>query len=213
MEYGYLKALDEYFCVQFSDYVRIAAIEGYRMPEMLIVGADGNITRRDSEYMRLSHQPDWETLLARFKERLADTDFTFDFRFPTLSERLHDLFEKNTFAKALPEILKKYEETTESVGKRLTLEEKIWRGIERGKLYPEKNTVMAIALVCRMQTADVNKLFALCGFELRQDNVRDVVFEYLIMQKLFNEDMRDRCLREYRIDTLPIRRQAEAPFA
>ena len=30
---NYLEALDEFFCAQYSDYVRISAIEGYVMPD------------------------------------------------------------------------------------------------------------------------------------------------------------------------------------
>lgn len=205
-----MKELDDFFCAQYCDYVKICAVEGYKMPEMVVIDPDGNIGRRDQKFMRLCYQKESAVLLARFKAGLADTEFTFDFSYPTLREALGDKFRKQTFAKYLPEVLKRYNETPESVGKKLTLEDVIWRGIVRGKLYPEKNVVMALALVCRMQAADINALFSLCGFELKQDNVRDVVFEYLVRQKIFNEAMRDLCLREYSIDTLPIRRDGSA---
>ena len=206
-----MKELDEFFCTQFCDYVRLSAIEGYKMPEMLTVGPDGNITRLDAKFMRLSYQAEWEQLLARFKEGLADTSFTFDFSYPRFFERTRDRFRKDTFAKLLPVVLKKYDETPESVGEKLTVEPVIWKGIVKGKFYPEKNVVMALALVCRMNMFDVNNLLAVCGFELKGDEVRDVVFEYLVMQKIFNADMRDRCLAEYKLDTIPIRREAETP--
>lgn len=208
MEYSYVKELDEFFCAQYADYVRIAAIEGYRMPDMLTVGADGNITRKDSKYMRLIYQENYRELLANFKANIADTEFTFDFCYPAPFERFKDRFRKLTFSKLLPQTLKKYDETPASVGEKLAVEEPVWRGIVKGKFYPEKNTVMAIALVCRMQTFDVNNLLAVCGYSLKADNVRDIVFEYLLMQKIFNEEMRDNCLREYRIDTIPIKRGA-----
>ena len=205
MEYSYLKELDEFFCSQYADYVRIAAIEGYKMPEMLTVGLDGNIVRKDSKFMRLVYRENWEELLSNFKATLADTDFTFNFSYPRFFERTKDRFRKLTFAKLLPEVLKRYDETPESVGEKLAIEPAVWKGIVKGKYYPEKNTVMAIALVCRMQTADVNRLLTVCGFSLRADNVRDIVFEYLLMQKIFNEDMRDNCLAEYKIASLPIK--------
>lgn len=204
MEYSYIQELDEFFCSQYSDYVRIAAIEGYKMPEMLTVGADGNITRKDSKRMRLIYQENWKELLHTFKNNIADTEITFNFSYPHFGERTKDRFRKQTFCKLLPEVLKKYDETPESVGKKLAIEQRVWQGIVKGKFYPEKNTVMAIALVCRMQTIDVNNLLAVCGFTLRADNVRDIVFEYLLMQKIFNAEMRQRCLDEYRIDTIPI---------
>ena len=92
MEYSYVRELDAFFCAQFSDYVRIAAIEGYKMPEMLTVGADGNILRRDPKLMRIAYQEDAQKVLANFKAGLADTEFTFRFRYPSLSERRKALF-------------------------------------------------------------------------------------------------------------------------
>ncbi len=207
MEYSYVRELDEFFASQYSDYVHIAAIEGYKMPEMLTVGADGNITRKDSKAMRIVYQKNWQEVLSNFKAGLADTEFTFNFCFPSFSDRFKDRFRKRTFAKELPQILRKYDETPETLGKKLALEERVWRGIVKGKYYPEKNTVMAIALACRMQTADVNVLLALCGFELSSESVRDVVFEYLLTQKIFNEEMRERCFAEYKIDTIPLKRE------
>lgn len=204
MEYDYLEQLDEFFAAQYADYVKIAATEGYRMPEMLSVGADGNIVRKDQKYLRFCYQEHAAETLRNFKAGLCDTGFTFNFRFPTLRERIGDIFSKHTFAKLLPAILKKYSVTADELGARLSLDPKIWHGIVKGKYYPEKNTVMAAALVCRMQTEDVRTLFGVCGFELKQDDVRDVVFDYLVTQKIFNPEMRDRCLGEYRIDTIPI---------
>ncbi len=208
MEYSYVRELDAFFCAQFSDYVRIAAIEGYKMPEMLTVGADGNILRRDPKLMRIAYQEDAQKVLANFKAGLADTEFTFRFRYPSLSERRKALFaRRRTFSGLLPAVLQKYGETPESVGEKLDLDENVWRGIVKGKLYPEKCTVMAIALGCRMRPDDANSLFSQCGFSLSAESVRDVVFEYLITQRIFNAEMRDRCLAEYAIETIPVKRE------
>lgn len=206
MEPNFLTALDEHFCAHYSDYVRISALEGYEMPEVLTVAADGNIVRRDPSVMRLKYQRTREELLARFKEGLADTDFTFSFNFPPIRERIKDKFRKYTFAKILPDALKRCDETVDSAGEKLSIEKKIWQGIVKGRLYPEKNTVLALTLVCRMKRADVNNLLAVCGYTLSEDNVRDVVVEYLLGQGVFNPEMRDRCLAEYKITSLPIKR-------
>ena len=204
---NFLRALDEHFCARFSDYVKISAIEGYVMPEVLYVAKDGNIARRDSSCMRLIHQKDRETLLARFKEGLADTDFTFSFRFPKFRERFRARFSKKpTFARLLPKALTHCGETAESAGEKLSIEPRFWEKLVKGSLYPEKNTVLALALVTHMQLEDVHALLTVCGFTMDNTNVRDVVVEYLIVQKIFNPDMRDRCLAEYRISNLPIKR-------
>lgn len=206
MEQTYLKALDEHFCARYSDYVKLSALPGYEMPEMLYLGKDGVIERRDSAVMRLNNQKNCAELLATFKSMLADTNFTFSFSFIPFTERVRDRFRKYTFAKVLPAVLARCNETVESAGAKLDIEPQFWQKIVKGKLYPEKNTVLALALVCRMKVQDANNLLAVCGVPLDEANVRDVVFEYLITQQLFNEEMRDRCLAEYKITNLPIKR-------
>ncbi len=202
----YLRALDEHFCAHYSDYVKLSAIEGYVMPEVLYVAKDGNIARRDSTCMRLCYQSEREVLLARFKEGLADTEFTFSFRFPTVRQRFSAWFhpKKPTFARLLPTALAHCNETAESAGSKLTVEPRFWDKIVKGSLYPEKNTILALALVCRMQLDDVQSLLRVCNFTLDAANVRDVVVDYLIVQKIFNPAMRDACLAEYKLTNLPI---------
>ena len=147
---------------------------------------------------------------SNFTRALADTTFTFSFAFPTLRERISDHFRKNTFARLLPETLRHCGETAESAGEKLDIEPRFWKRIVKGTLYPEKNTVLALALVCGMQWQDVLNLLAVCGFEFRGDEVRDVVVRYLIENRIFNERMRDDCLAEYSVTNLPIRRTGES---
>lgn len=206
MRPAYLNDLDEYFCAHYSDYVRLSALEGYVMPNVLYVAEDGNVARRDPSCMRLCHQRGRAELLARLKENAADTSFTFSFRFPTLRERISDRFAKHSFAKLLPGALARCGETVESAGEKLDIVPNFWKKIVKGSLYPEKNTVLALALVCRMQTQDIRNLLSVCGFSLKEDDVRDVVVQYLLEQKIYNEAMRDACLSEYGIVHLPIRR-------
>ena len=206
METQFIKSLDEYFCAQYSDYVKLSALEGYVMPEVMSVGIDGNIQRKDSEVMRLCHQQDPETLLAKFKEGLADTEFTFNFSFRPFRDRLRDPWRKFTFAKLLPAALARAGETVQSAGDKLNIAPRYWQKIVKGKLYPEKNTVLALALVSGMKQTDVNNLLNVMGFILKKDSVRDVVCEYLLTNGVFNDQMRDACLKEYKITTLPIKR-------
>ena len=204
MKSEHLRALDEYFCALYSDYVKLSALEGYVMPDVLYVAPDGNVARRDSSCMRLCHQAECGALLQKFKDSLADTSFTFSFSFPTLRERISDMFRKETFAKLLPEALRHCGETAEEAGEKLAVEPRFWQKIVRGRLYPEKNTVLALALVTRMQWQDVLNLLAVCGETFREDEVRDVVVRFLIENSIFNERMRDECLAEYHIENLPI---------
>ena len=203
---NYLKELDERFCERCSDYVKLSAIEGYEMPETIYVATDGNIARRDSSVMRLCYQKKRDELLRKFKAGLADTSFTFNFFFLLLRDKIDDRRNKHTFARLLPAALKHCGETAESAGEKLEIEPRFWAKIVKGKLYPEKNTVLALALVCRMQSQDCANLLSASGFTFDDTSVRDVVAHYLIEQKIFNEEMRDRCLAEYRVTNLPIKR-------
>ena len=154
--------------------------------------------------MRLIHQADWQKLLETFKAGLTDTSFAFSFRCRKFREKWRDLSDKHTFAKMLPGILAHSNETTESAGKKLALLPEVWNGIVKGKFYPEKNTVLAIALVCRLRPEDTNALLVYSGFSFDLSSVRDVVVEYLLERELFNPEMRDKCLKEYKIENLPI---------
>ncbi len=206
---SYLKHLDDFFCQTYTDYVRIRTIEGYKAPDLIVIGADGNISRKSESLLRICHQQDPDAILAQFKLGLEDLYFTFHFSPVPFFKRIGDAFKKNTFAKRLPEILARYHETVDSVGKKLSLDGKVWKGIAKGDLYPEKNTLLALALVCRMCAEDVNDMMLLRGYTLESNNVRDVVVGYLLQQKIFNEQMRDRCLAEYKIESLPILRVDE----
>ncbi len=203
---NYLRELDDRFCEQYSDYVRLSALEGYVMPDTLYVAPDGNIARRDSSVMRLCYQKEKDALLRKLKDGIADTSFTFNFCFRSLRDKLSDRRRKYTFAKLLPGALKHCGETAESAGEKLDIEPRFWKKIVSGKLYPEKNTVLALALVCRMQTQDCANLLNVCGFSFDDTSVRDVIAHYLIEHRIFNEEMRDNCLAEYRITNLPIKR-------
>ena len=206
MEESYIVALDEYFCARYSDYVKLSAIDGYVMPEVIYVAADGNIARRGPAVMRLDHQKNCAELLKKFKDGLTDTDFTFTFTPVPFFERVRDMFREYTFAKLLPVALERCDETVESAGEKLDIEPRLWKKIAKGKLYPQKNTVLALALACRMQSEDVDDLLSVCGFTLGEENVRDVVVRYLLDRGIFNEEMRDKCLAEYKIRSLPIKK-------
>ncbi len=204
-----MKNLDAYFSENYCDYVRLAAIEGYSIPDMLVIGADGNISRKDEKWMRLCHQEKGEELLARFKQGLEDTYFTFHFSCISIFRRIKNVFRKDTFARLLPKALAHCQETVLSAGEKLTIDAKIWNAIVKGKVYPEKCTVLALAFACRMNIDDVNALLYSCGFVLENSNVRDIVVGYLLQQKIFNPTMRDKCLAEYKISSLPIAKEEQ----
>ncbi len=192
-----ISALDEYFCAHFTDYVRLSAIEGYKMPALL--SADG-----DRSYLLLKNQKECAAILAEFKEGLVDTDFTFSFRFRPVRDRIADPFRKFTFAKVLKNVFTRAGETAEGVGERLTIDPAYWKKIAAGKLYPELPTVLAVVLLVGARPEEVQSLLNVCGFTLRDDCVRDVVVRYLLEQRVFSVPLILACLKEYRV-SLPIK--------
>lgn len=201
-----ISALDEYFMAHYSDYVRLAALKGYRMPETLGVGKDGNVEKKDPSVMKLLYRENREELLALLKEEQADTDLTFSFRFLTFSEKVRRPFEKYSFSKVLPHILSAHKLTAAEAGSRLSIEPVYWGKIVKGTLYPEKNTVLALALVCGFTAQDTENLFNACGYEFDDKSVRDVVVRFLLEQKIFSPELVAMCLGEYKITSLPIAR-------
>ncbi len=200
-----ISALDEYFAAHYSDYVRLSALRGYVKPELIVPARDGGVEKKDLSLMRLVYQENCKELLAQLKEEQADTDYTFSFRFLTFSEKLHRPFERYSFAKVLPPILAAHRLTPEEAGERLTIEPRFWKKIVKGTLYPEKNTVLAVALVCGLTAMDTENLFNACGYEFDEQSVRDIVVRFLLEQKVFSRDLIMQCLAEYKIGCLPIK--------
>ena len=200
-----ISALDEYFMAHYSDYIRLSALSGYKAPDTIVLGKDGSVGRKDPSVMRLCYQENAAELLALLKEEQADTDLTFSFRFLSFREKVRRPFEKYTFAKVFPKILKLHKMTAEEAGEKLTVEQRFWKKIVRGTLIPEKNTVIALAVTCGFTAADTENIFNACGYEFDEKSVRDVVVRFLLEQKIFAPDLVRQCLAEYKIDSLPIR--------
>ena len=164
MKEAYIQALDEFFAAHYSDYVKLAALEGYRRPELLTVDRDGNIGRK-RQFLSAPFLSGGVRDAARDAEGGPRRyDVRLHLPLPHLPREVHDLFDKYTFARHLPAILSHCGETPESAGKKLSLLPEVWQGIVKGKLYPEKNTVLALALVCHIRPQDANSLLVLSGF-------------------------------------------------
>ncbi len=129
MKPSYINDLDEYFAATYSDYVRIAAIEGYQMPDLIVIGADGNVGRKNEALLRISYQKDKVLVLENFKRDLDDTFFQFSFSFRSIRDKFGDIRRKFTFAKILPSVLERSGETVESAGEKLSIKSEYWNKI------------------------------------------------------------------------------------
>lgn len=202
MEELYLKKLDDFFAETYADYVKICAIEGYVKPETVVIDGDGNISRKDDEVMKISRQGAKEEVLASFKRSYIDCDYSFSFSVVSPFARMRSAYERYSFRKYFPELLKKLRISPEEAFSLIGLDKNVGKGLLNGKYLPEKNTVLSLALACRMSMRDTQNLLAVCGMELLDTSVRDIVVRYLIGNEVYNCDMQRNCLAEYHIECL-----------
>lgn len=197
-----IKQLDDFFMRTYDDYVKICAIRGYQMPDMIVISEDGNVGRKDAEKMKLCYQPDREGLLAVFKEEYIDCDYSFSFRGASPFKRLKNAFDKYAFHKYFRELLQRKRLSAEQAFSRLTLSEDTQKKLLCGAYLPEKITVLSLILSCGLTAREAADLLSVCGMELSDGSVRDVVVKYLVENDVSNPAMQEECLKEYHIESL-----------
>jgi len=197
-----IKDLDEYFCKKYANYSAITAIEGYQMPDR---GTSSTQYNLEGERYKLCRQEQKASLLATFKQNYVDKDFSFAFMPVKARERLKDLRRKYTFKKILPVIFKKYSLDVKTFYERINVPQEVWKNIVKGKFYPSKNTILAVALTGGVSTEDARDLLAVCGFEIDCSSARDVVVRYMLDYKIFTPQIVKELLAEYKITCLPLK--------
>ena len=99
----------------------------------------------------------------------------------------------------------KYALTSEEILEKLTISEEIWTNILKNKFLPSKNLILSLALVGHFSYEDTVALLSFCDYEFDYAVVKDVVVSYLLKEKVFNEEMRERALAEYKVANLFIK--------
>lgn len=186
----------------YSDYSAISAISGYDMPEREKGSTEYSV---GGEKYKLSRQVAGKELLKTMKDSYIDRDFAFSFAPVKFKERLKDARRKYTFKKILPRIFKKYSLDAETFYERINVSRAVWKKIVRGKYYPEKGTVFAVAIAGGISHADTKDLLAVCGYEFDYTSVRDVVVSYILEYKVFSPELVKDILSEYKITSLPLK--------
>ncbi|MBQ8229817.1 MAG: hypothetical protein IJZ32_03885 [Clostridia bacterium] len=204
--YDFLSDLDEYFCEKYANYDKLCVLPGYKMPVMQAseVRADGRTYAYTlpASTMRLATQEKKAELLAELKTRMLDINFSFSFRPQKLFARIGNIFSKYAFHKNLKKVLEKYKLSEKDAGENLAVSEEIWQGICKGKFLPTVNLLYSLALTGHLSMDDTAYLCSLCGYEVDYANVRDVVVSYLLTRRVYNTDMIDSALNEYKITSL-----------
>lgn len=207
--YDFLSDLDEYFCEKYANYDKLCILPGYKMPVMQAseVCADGRTYAYTlpANTMRLATQEKKAELLAELKSRMIDTNFSFSFRPKKLFERIRDSFSKYAFHKNLKKVLGKYKLGEKETGENLAVSEEIWANICKGKFLPSMNLLYSLALTAHLSMDDTAYLFSLCNFAIDYANVRDVVLGYLLTRRVYNAEMIQAALSEYKITNLFIK--------
>lgn len=204
--YDFIADLDEYFCEKYANYDKLCVLPGYKMPVMQAseVRADGRTYAYTlpANTMRLATQEKKAELLAELKTRMVDINFSFSFRVQKLFTRIGNIFSKYAFHKNLKKVLEKYKLSEKEAGENLAISEEIWKNICKGKFLPSVNLLYSLALTGHLSMDDTAYLCSLCGYEVDYANVRDVVISYLLTRRVYNADMIESALKEYKITSL-----------
>lgn len=206
MEFAFIEDLDDFFAEKYADYDRLCVLKGYVMPQMqaskrLENGAMYAYTLPAST-MRLAAQKNCAEILVELKKTLKDDSFSFSFRPIGVWARFRELFSKISFKKLLPEVLARYNQTTDGALEKLSVDEKTWKRIVKGAYYPTKNLVFSLAINEHMSLDDTKLLMDVCGFDFNYRDVKDVVIAYLLSKKIFNAEMIRAALEEYKVGNL-----------
>mgnify|MGYP006896614315 CR=1 FL=1 len=204
--FDFIADLDAYFCETYANYDKLCVLKGYRMPKM----QDSKIDEFGRTYaytlpastMRLSLQENKAEILKTLKTQLLDKTFSFSFRPLGFFARLKNKISAYGFLKWFKETLKKYNVTPMEAGEQLQIEPKIWKEICKGNFMPTKNTLLSLALTVNLSIEDTENLLLVCGYDFDYRVVKDVVISYLLTQKVFNRDMIDLALKEYKVENL-----------
>jgi len=207
--YDFIADLDAYFCEKYANYDRLCGLSGYRMPKMQDseVRADGRTYAYTlpANTMRLANQEKKEELLALLKGLLVDKTFSFSFLPYGFFTKIKNRFSKYAFHKRLEAVLARNSVTKEEAGNQLNVEKEIWDGICKGNFAPTKNLLFSLALTSHFSFEDTEELITYAGCEFDYTMEKDVVISYLLHQKVYNREMVDKALAEYKITNLYIK--------
>ncbi len=204
--YDFLTDLDEFFCEKYANYDKLCVLPGYKMPVMQATKIDEfgrtYAYTLPANTMRLATQEKKSELLAELKKRIVDKTFSFSFQPVGLFARIKNVASSFGFTKNLKLILAKYKLTEEEILANIDISQEIWRGIWRGKFLPSKNLLFSMGLCLNIALEDIEALMKLVYDSFDFAVEKDVVAYYLLSRKVYNREMIDKALAEYKIENL-----------
>ena len=204
--FDFIADLDAFFCEKYANYDKLCVLPGYKQPMMQATRINENGTvyayTLPMNTMRLALQENKEELLKELKTRLVDNTFSFSFIPYGFFQKIRLRFAQDSFHKTLLAFLGKNNLTVDAVGEELNVSKEVWMKICNGKFAPTKNMIFSIALAAHLSFEDTDALMATIGFEWDDSIAKDVVMRYLLQQRVYNREMIDCALKEYRIENL-----------
>jgi hypothetical protein len=84
----------------------------------------------------------------------------------------------------------------------LDISKEIWENICKGKFLPSKNLILSLALTAQFSFDDTEELLACIFEEFDYTIVKDVVISYLLNNRVYNPEMINAALKEYKVSNL-----------
>ena len=207
MKFEFIEDLNGYFCEKYANYDKICILPGYRMPRMQETKVDA-LGRKYSytlpaDTMRLAKQEKCEELLVELKERLSDKNFSFTFRPLSFFQRISEALSKNSFPKRLKEVCRRHNADPNTLADGLEIDSAIWKRILSGEFYPSKPLLFALGLSAHFTYEETKVLLNASGYIFNFEDATDTVVSYLLMKGIYNQEMVQAALEEYKISPLP----------
>lgn len=200
--FDFITDLDEYFCQRYAGYDKMCILKGYKMPvrqtSQVRNGKTYAYTRPESE-MRLALQENKTDLLKQLKAKMSDKTFSFTFRTMNFFTRIRNRKFYKGAVTAVKETFKKYGLSGETLPEGVAIDPQIWQNICKDKFLPSKNLIFTLALTAHFSVGDTQMLLEACDYAFDFAIEKDVVVAYLLEQKMFNRDMIDAALKEYKV--------------
>ncbi len=204
----FIADLDDYFCKTYASYDKICTLQGYQMPKRQTSEVRNGKTYAytlSQELLKLDRQENKAEMLAQLKEKLSDKTFSFTFYTVSVWQKIkYRKFYKEA-RQTLALMLERYQVTETEVQNLLNVDSEIWKKIVKGRFIPSKNLLLSLFMAAHFNVDDAETLLNAfdCAFDYAL--AKDVVVRYLLEQKVYNEQLRDAALAEYKVRHLFLR--------
>lgn len=207
MSENLIRDLDEYFAKKYENYDLIAGVKSYESVTMAMILKNQNRIEQgetaSNEMRKIYCQPDAEAVLKEVKEKYVDNNFSFSVKVIPFKLRVRYFFNKSEAPRyAIIKIIEKNGRKADEIYKELGVEKEVWDKVLKGKYQPEKKLVYKLAIALRASLDDVNTLFEYLGAFFDYSDARDVVMRFILDYRIYNPEMVQTLLDEYKISSL-----------